>query len=104
MLLKEGHCLKDHALAACKLPSNTTNSSLESTSLQMLVQMVVGRMGTTLIPEMALEQLLIHSELKASHLNEPTPHRRIAFITRPNYPNVKNIELLIQLFRQQLKG
>ncbi|MFK5986273.1 MAG: LysR substrate-binding domain-containing protein [Pseudomonadota bacterium] len=104
MLLKEGHCLKDHALAACKLPSSTTNSSLESTSLQMLVQMVIGRMGTTLIPEMALEQLLSHSKLKAAHLNEPTPHRRIAFITRPNYSNGKNIELLIQLFRQQLKG
>jgi len=103
MLLKEGHCLKKHALAACKLPSSSTNTSLESTSLQMLVQMVIGRMGTTLIPEMALEQLLSHSKLKATHLNEPTPHRRIAFITRPNYPNVKNIELLIQLFHQQLK-
>ncbi len=104
MLLKDGHCLKEHALAACKLPPGDTDTSLASTSLNMLVQMVAGHMGTTLIPEIALDQLLSgNSELKAAHLNEPGPHRRIAFITRANYSGVKNIELLMQLFRQELK-
>ena len=105
MLLKDGHCLKEHALAACKLPSSDTDTSLASTSLNMLVQMVAGHMGTTLVPAMALEQLLSNnSELKAAHLNEPGPHRKIAFIVRPNYAGVKNIELLIQLFRQTLQS
>jgi LysR family transcriptional regulator, hydrogen peroxide-inducible genes activator len=103
MLLKDGHCLKDHALAACKLSPAKTNSSLESTSLYMLIQMVAGHLGSTLVPAMALKQLLSgNDELKAVHLNEPGPHRKISFITRPNYPGVKNIELMIQLFRQQL--
>lgn len=103
MLLKDGHCLKEHALAACKLPSSETDNSLASTSLNMLVQMVAGRMGTTLIPAMALDQLLAaNPELKATHLNEPGPHRKIAFIVRPNYPNVKNIELLIKVFKKAL--
>jgi len=104
MLLKDGHCLKDHALAACKLPSSKTDQSLASTSLNMLVQMVAGKMGSTLVPEMALDQLVMgNSELETSHLSEPGPHRKIAFITRPNYAGVKNIELLMQLFRQKLK-
>jgi len=104
MLLKDGHCLKEHALAACKLPAAETDNSLASTSLNMLVQMVAGHMGTTLVPEMALNQLITgNPELKATHLNEPGPHRKIAFITRPNYAGVKNIELLIRLFRQALK-
>lgn len=104
MLLKDGHCLKEHALAACKLPSSEVDNSLASTSLNMLVQMVAGKMGSTFIPEMALNQLLSgNSELKAVHLNEPGPHRRIAFITRANYPRVNNVELLMKLFRQQLK-
>lgn len=104
MLLNDGHCLKEHALAACKLPSSDTDTSLASTSLNMLIQMVAGRMGTTLVPAMAVDQLLSgNSELKAAHLNEPGPHRKIAFITRPNYPGVKNIELLMQMFRQKLK-
>jgi len=104
MLLRDGHCLKEHALAACKLPSNETDTTLAATSLNTLVQMVAGRIGTTLVPAMALDQLLSdNSELRAAHLNEPGPHRKIAFITRPNYPGVKNIELLIKMFRQQLK-
>lgn len=103
MLLKDGHCLKEHALAACKLPSSDTDISLASTSLNTLVQMVAGRMGTTLVPSMALDQLLSgNSELKAVQLNEPGPHRKVAFIIRPNYPGVKNIELLMQMFRQEL--
>ena len=104
MLLKDGHCLKEHALAACKLPSNETDTTLAATSLNTLIQMVAGRMGTTLVPAMALDQLLSgNSELRAAHLNEPGPHRKVAFITRPNYPGVRNIELLIQMFRQELK-
>ncbi|MCG8429060.1 MAG: LysR substrate-binding domain-containing protein [Chromatiales bacterium] len=104
MLLKEGHCLKDHALAACKLRSSETDNSLASTSLNTLIQMVSGRMGTTLVPAMALDQLLAgNTELKAAHLNEPGPHRRIAFITRPNYTNLNQVELLMKLFRQQLQ-
>lgn len=104
MLLKDGHCLKDHALAACKLGSRDTDSSFASTSLNTLVQMVAGHMGTTLVPEMALDQLVSGSaELKAVHLDEPGPHRRIAFITRPNYAAVNSIELLMKLFRSQLK-
>jgi len=104
MLLKDGHCLKDHALAACRLPSSEAAMSFSSTSLNTLVQMVAGRMGTTLVPAMSLDQLLSgNADLKAVHLNEPGPHRIIAFITRPNYPGVKNIELLMQLFRRELR-
>lgn len=104
MLLKDGHCLKEHALAACKLPSSEADASMESTSLNTLIQMVAGRMGTTLVPAMALDQLLSgNTELKAAHLNEPGPHRKIAFIVRPNYSGVKSIELLMKLFRQKLK-
>ncbi len=105
MLLKDGHCLKEHILAACKLPFSHEDTSLASTSLYMLVQLVAGRMGTTLVPKMALNQLLSgNSELKAVHLNEPGPHRKISFIVRPNYSGVKDIELLMQLFRQTLKA
>jgi LysR family hydrogen peroxide-inducible transcriptional activator len=104
MLLKDGHCLKDHALAACKLSSRETDISLSSTSLNTLVQMVAGRMGTTLVPRMSLDQLISgNTELKAIHLNEPGPHRKVAFIIRPNYPGVKSIELLMKVFQRELK-
>jgi LysR family hydrogen peroxide-inducible transcriptional activator len=105
MLLREGHCLKDHVLSACKMQSHESNVSLESTSLNMLVHMVSARMGTTLIPEIAIDQLLQgNPELKAIHLHEPGPHRRLAFIARPNYTGISNIELLKQVIIQRLSS
>jgi LysR family hydrogen peroxide-inducible transcriptional activator len=113
MLLKEGHCLKDHALEACSLPINSSsnskrgnkgNASFNSTSLHTLIQMVAGKLGTTLVPQMALDQLIhTESELTAVHLNEPGPLRRLAFIVRPNYVKTKDIELLKQIFTNQLE-
>lgn len=105
LLLKEGHCLKDHALAACRLKNSANDKSLSGTSLTTLIQMVAGHMGTTLVPEMALNQLLRdNTELTAIPLNEPGPHRKIAFIARPNYAGVGNIETLKKIFQQQLKS
>lgn len=104
MLLKDGHCLKDHALAACKLSNNEQSETLGATSLNTLIQMVAGRMGSTLVPEMALSQIDSQSDdLKAIHLNEPGPHRRIAFLSRPNYIGVKNIECLMEVFAEELR-
>ncbi len=103
MLLKEGHCLKDHALAACRLQGTESLKAFGSTSLHTLVQMVAGKMGSTLVPEMALAALVKPSEeLRALHLNEPGPHRRIAFIVRPNYTGMTSIEILRALFRETL--
>lgn len=104
MLLKEGHCLKDHILDVCKLPTQqAANHGFGATSLNTLVQMVLGKLGTTLIPEMALEQLTnTNNELSAVHLNEPSPHRRIAFIVRPNYTRMNCIEALMLVGKQAL--
>ena len=103
MLLKEGHCLKDHALAVCHL-SEVSPHHLSATSLNTLVQLVANGLGTTLVPEMALPQLVDDNPRIAKvPLAEAGPHREIAFIVRPNYPSLGNIELLMQLFQQELE-
>ena len=56
MLLKDGHCLTEHALAACKLETVATHS-FSATSLSTLIQLVAGKIGSTLVPEIAVEQL-----------------------------------------------
>ncbi|TOG63216.1 hydrogen peroxide-inducible genes activator [Vibrio parahaemolyticus] len=104
MLLKESHCLKDHILDACRLSEQTSNQEYRATSLNTLIQMVMSGMGTTLIPEMALEQLVTHYPvLSAVHLNEPGPHRRIALAFRPNYVDVSSLEALSRIAKQSLK-
>ncbi|MDP4788991.1 MAG: LysR substrate-binding domain-containing protein [Haliea sp.] len=103
MLLKDGHCLRDHALAACHLQASSLDETLEGASLYTLIQMVAGHMGSTLVPEMALDQLLSgSSELAAIPLEEPGPHRNIAFIARPNFGGVSNIMALMGLFCRAL--
>lgn len=104
MLLKEGHCLKDHALAACRLKTDNQGSDFHSASLHTLIQMVAGKLGTTLVPQMALDQLIYNeSELSAVHLNEPGPHRTIALVIRPNYVRTDEITLLKRIFNEELK-
>ena len=57
MLLEDGHCLKDHILDACNI-SASSKYSLKASSLNTLIQLVKGKMGTTLVPKMALKELI----------------------------------------------
>ena len=54
LLLEDGHCLRDHALSACKLTPRRS-SEMGATSLHTLVQMVAGGMGVTLLPKIAAD-------------------------------------------------
>lgn len=103
MLLKDGHCLTEHALSACKL-ENISHHSFSATSLSTLIQLVAGKIGSTLVPEIALEQLVSgNAQLARIPLEEPGPHRQLAFAIRPNYPGITNVEALLRLFREELK-
>lgn len=103
MLLKDGHCLKEHALAACSMQNDKQDTDFDSASLHTLIQMVAGKLGTTLVPQMALDQLIYNeSEIRAIHLNEPGPHRVISLIIRPNYVRTNELTMLRDIFTEQL--
>jgi len=103
MLLKDGHCLKEHVLAACQFQNKKQDSDFDSASLHTLIQMVAGKLGTTFVPQMALDQLIYNeSELRAIHLDEPGPHRKIALVIRPNYVRTKELIVLKDIFTTQL--
>lgn len=55
LLLEEGHCLRDQALAACDLEGARRNAGFQGTSLHTLVQMVANGLGITLLPKMAID-------------------------------------------------
>ena len=57
ILLEDGHCLREHALSACKLNPPRMVSGEEpfaATSLPTLVQMVGSGLGVTFLPHMAV--------------------------------------------------
>lgn len=55
LLLEDGHCLRDHALSVCKMPSIRDGAEVSATSLHTLIQMVAGGLGVSLIPRIAYE-------------------------------------------------
>jgi len=61
MVLADGHCLANHALAACGQKSNAPRSPLQSSmqaaTLETLVNLVAAGYGATLIPALAISSL-----------------------------------------------
>jgi LysR family hydrogen peroxide-inducible transcriptional activator len=53
LLLEDGHCLRDHALAACKIRSTQKVRRIGASSVLTLVEMVDADLGISFLPEMA---------------------------------------------------
>jgi LysR family transcriptional regulator, hydrogen peroxide-inducible genes activator len=86
LLLEEGHCLRDQAIAACKMPSGTSGEIMEGSSLSTLVQMVGAGIGVTLIPQMAAEVEGRSAPVVLHRLPEPRPKRTIGLVWRRSNP------------------
>lgn len=86
LLLEEGHCFRDQAIAVCKMPSRPTGEIMEGSSLSTLVQMVGAGIGVTLIPEMAAEVEQRSAPVVLHRLPEPRPKRTIGLVWRRSNP------------------
>jgi LysR family hydrogen peroxide-inducible transcriptional activator len=95
LLLEDGHCLKDHALAACNRPELRAEAAMMGTSLHTIVQMVDNGLGVTMLPEMALKAgILDHTHIVAQPLEAEHPSRTIALVWRRASPREKDFRLL----------
>ena len=101
LLLEDGHCLRDHALAACNRPELRAQAAMLGTSLHTLVQMVGNGLGITMVPEMALAAgILEGTGIEARPLASPHAHREIALIWRKGSPREKDFRLLAETLRE----
>ena len=99
LLLEEGHCLRSHALDACRLQSSPVRVQFEATSLQTLVQMVASGIGATLLPQMAIDAGMAASpNIRLIPLQTPAS-RQIGLAWRASSPRVAAFEQLADLFR-----
>src|SRR6185369_31006 len=79
LMLEDGHCLKDHALAACNRPELRAEATMMGTSLHTLVQMVDNGLGLTFVPQMAIDAgILENTGVDARPLQSANGFRRIA--------------------------
>ncbi|HEU0066222.1 MAG TPA: hydrogen peroxide-inducible genes activator [Sphingomonas sp.] len=95
LLLEDGHCLKDHALAACDRPGARAEATMMGTSLHTIVQMVDNGLGITMLPEMAVRAgILEHTGIVARPLDSSEAARRIALVWRRASPRERDFGLL----------
>jgi LysR family hydrogen peroxide-inducible transcriptional activator len=95
VLLEEGHCLRDHAIAACGPGRPGREPRVEATSLTTLIQMVEGGLGVTLLPGITLDAgLLKGTRLVARPLAAPVPSRTLALVSRRTSPRRRDTDLL----------
>ena len=101
LLLEDGHCLKDHALAACNRPDLRAHAAMMGTSLHTLVQMVDNGLGLTFIPSMAIEAgILDGTRVDAKPLRSDHGFRRVALIWRRSSPRETEFQLLATTLRR----
>jgi LysR family hydrogen peroxide-inducible transcriptional activator len=84
MLLEEGHCLREQALAVCGNVRPVAMASYGATSLTTLLQMVAHGLGVTLVPEMAARAAGVMPDLRIVPFQEPMPQRLICMAWRRN--------------------
>ena len=100
LLLEDGHCLKDHALAACNRPEIRAGATMMGTSLHTLVQMVDNGLGLTFIPQMAVDAgLLDGTRIEVLPLKAEHGARQIALAWRRSSPREEEFRLLATSLR-----
>lgn len=82
LLLADGHCLRDQALAVCGLRKPRRKLNLEAASMATLMRMVASGMGMTLIPRLALADENRDGRLRIVPFAEPVPSRDLAVVWR----------------------
>lgn len=99
MLLEEGHCLREQALAVCGSVKPLAMANYGATSLTTLLQMVAHGLGVTLVPEMATGPASDQRDLKIVPFAEPMPERRICLAWRRNSPRHNECLELARIIR-----
>jgi LysR family hydrogen peroxide-inducible transcriptional activator len=102
ILLEEGHCLRDQALAFCTTTRRDAPASLGATSLATVMQMVANGYGVTLLPEVAIDAELRDARVKLLRFSEPQPGRSIGLAWRRTSPRAKDFEALGEIVKKSL--
>ncbi len=100
LLLEDGHCLKEHALAACNRAELRAEATMLGTSLHTMVQMVDNGLGVTMLPKIALDAgILDHTNVIARPLDAASPVRTLALVWRRASPRERDFQLLGEVLK-----
>ncbi len=83
LLLEDGHCLTDQAMAACSLDRDHTRLDLRASSLSTLCRLVGEGFGLTFLPELAVaSEMASAPRMALMRFRTPEPMRLIGLARR----------------------
>jgi LysR family hydrogen peroxide-inducible transcriptional activator len=82
LLLREGHCLREHAVEACRIRNTEKMSRFSASSLLTLIEMVDADLGVTFLPEMAVDSALLQNTQVRTYPLSDNSYRTIGLIWR----------------------
>ena len=107
LLLDDGHCLRDHAMAACQLGQFSSDQeqkkTFSATSLQTILQMVSQGFGLTLLPQMMVDNFPMPFGVYLHQFADPIPTRKIGGAWRASNPQIQNIKGVNEFLKNLLK-
>jgi LysR family hydrogen peroxide-inducible transcriptional activator len=104
LLLEDGHCLRDHALSACKIRNRDKISNVAASSLLTLIQMVDADLGVTFIPEMAIgTSMLKNTQVKTWPIKSGS-YREIGLVWRKGSMRANEFKLLGEFIKNHHVG
>lgn len=102
LLLEDGHCLRDQALAVCERGGAIESMEVRATSLPTLVQMVAGGMGVTLLPEAAADALVQpRGPVEIAPFGKPPPGRTLGLAWRTSSARLREFRLLAEVMSEE---
>jgi LysR family transcriptional regulator, hydrogen peroxide-inducible genes activator len=107
ILLEDGHCLRDQALAFCATAARGRTASAGGTafgasSLTTVIQMVANGYGVTLIPQIAADVERRDDRVKFLRLENPQPGRSIGLAFRRTSPRKADFAALGEVVKEMM--
>jgi LysR family hydrogen peroxide-inducible transcriptional activator len=99
LLLDDGHCLRDQALAFCS-SAKAHELEFRATSLATLAHMVAGGAGVTILPQLAVPAEAQRAGLRVRAFAAPVPYRTIALVWRKGSPLAPSLRQLATTIRE----
>ncbi len=103
LLLEEGHCLRDQALAFCNLREADSVDTFGASSLATIVQMVANGMGLTFLPEISVKVETAGGRVRIGRFMEPEPSRRLGLAWRASTPRKGDFKALGNLILDAIR-
>jgi len=103
LLLEDGHCLRDHALSACKIRNMNKVSHFAASSLLTLIEMVEADLGVTYLPEMAKDSPMLKNTNIKTQAMPKNSHREIGLIWRKGSARGEEFKMLGEFIKKNRK-